>query len=752
MLISLIVVPAIAVSTVLGIWAWGSSDNVAAGPLDGQLRGTYPTQPQAGWTLDADDVVRGSTFVLPDAIAHGYESPGFIDLGDILVTTAVDPDSKAGALVGIDSATGDVAWQTTDIGDRPVCADKAVDGLLPCIQGPGRGANDESLPSFLSLVRVADGEIDRQFPFDAEVNALVVRGTDLYSLGYRWMAKGTINNPFGSWQREFPTSTESGCTGSGDSHFFGANDDVVYYGSDIGATVVDAHTGLLLADRDLQGVQLFGVKGFAGRLCSDDDPTVGRVDIYDNAGSVLHEVDFDGRVVEPWLVADPGATPVIVESTAYDIDTGDRVWTAQGPAVSLQRVVGSVVLGHELVEGPNGYPVAGDSVGLDLATGAQLWTSRVEGVIALSDGERVFVRNDGRLTALNLTTGQEEWWLANPDFYLLSPAGAGFANTTKDTITYYPPTGGPAVAPGALQTSLPKDLEGGPITKCGKTPDVKPVEYRAENGGLVVKMEFTATCPGGDIIGSDRYRITVRDGESMIASGTFDFSADPLVLGAEGSSPTTVELTFGGGSIWRLPNTLGDGGSGGNGSDSSDEIVTAAEASGNELVDCADEGADSGPTTVDQPPQAPSTPKATVGGDAPCTDGEALAALRVQMDSDRPFVQSRLADRWVAQLSAKQPGLVAPEVDGQIVTWTPCEILRQHLRMRLQYPEVRLVWSDEWRTFDLRGWWVTFAGLTFPDAAAANGWCDQRKIAVTECFAKIVSNNRDSRGTTQYRR
>lgn len=120
--------------------------------------------------------------------------------------------------------------------------------------------------------------------------------------------------------------------------------------------------------------------------------------------------------------------------------------------------------------------------------------------------------------------------------------------------------------------------------------------------------------------------------------------------------------------------------------------------------------------------------------------------------SDRPFAQAKLVDRWVAQLSSKRPGLVAPDVNGRMVTWTPCEILQQHVRMRGEYPEVRLVWSDEWRTFDLAGWWVTVAGVTFPDGDAANGWCDARAIPVDECYAKAISNTNDSGRTTKYRR
>jgi hypothetical protein len=181
--------------------------------------------------------------------------------------------------------------------------------------------------------------------------------------------------------------------------------------------------------------------------------------------------------------------------------------------------------------------------------------------------------------------------------------------------------------------------------------------------------------------------------------------------------------------------------------------ATSAKASGNELVDCEDEGTSSASGSTTSPPTTKTSSTATAGGTTDCgPDEESLNALRVQVDTDRPFVQTQLADRWVAQLSSKQPGLVAPDVDGRVVNWTPCEILRQHLRLRIKYPEVRLVWSDEWRTFDVRGWWVTFAGVTFADPDAANRWCDGRAIPINECYAKLVSNSHDSHGTTKYRR
>ncbi|MFD3703827.1 hypothetical protein ACFWUP_11815 [Nocardia sp. NPDC058658] len=159
---------------------------------------------------------------------------------------------------------------------------------------------------------------------------------------------------------------------------------------------------------------------------------------------------------------------------------------------------------------------------------------------------------------------------------------------------------------------------------------------------------------------------------------------------------------------------------------------------------------------------AASAPVTVPGGPAPAPGPEpapvpadpragALDSLRAQAAADQPFVSSGIANRWVPQLSAKQPGLVAPDVDGQMVNWTSAEILAQHQRIRAQYPGARLVWSDDWATFDLQGWWITLAGTTYSDPDSANAWCDARAIPVDECFAKLVSNSRGSAGTTQYR-
>lgn len=243
--------------------------------------------------------------------------------------------------------------------------------------------------------------------------------------------------------------------------------------------------------------------------------------------------------------------------------------------------------------------------------------------------------------------------------------------------------------------------------------------------------------------------LAISDNGQNVAAGSFDFSNSPLYLPrSDSESASTIRYEFGYplGSFWRLPNSLGESGEG-----SSSTRVTPCRT---HLVDCVDEGLSSGPIEGDMP-DTNSIKRIPSSGEArPATgDSESASfdALRAQADADRPRVTSDLADRWVPQLSAKQPGLVAADVDGRMVTWSNQETLRHHLALRMTYPEVRLLWSDEWRTFDLRGWWVTVAGVTHSEPTGANSWCDSKAIAVDQCFAKLVSNARGPEGTTKYR-
>jgi outer membrane protein assembly factor BamB len=735
----------------------GSASDADAGqPVPGQLRGTFPDRPSVGWTVWADQIANNNQFVRPDPTSLQYLRPGFIDLGDTLITATYLPRSDAGFIMAaIDTKTGTVRWtngldtgRTTVMGPmtgRPFCATNSIGRELPCIITNWNGEFRQ-----LWYFDLADGSVVDRFELDADYYQVEVRGDDVYLLGYRDMARGTRDDPTAHWKRSY-ARVEGTCPGTGDSQDYGVTDRLVWFGTPEDAMVVDDRTGAPLIDEGVREVAVYPGQGYTAIECPDPDSALLLVRDEDNSplrtDALFTASDPDKSrhlPARPWLVAPDGDLPIFIGDTAYDFDTGDVLWRM--PKIEgvdrFIRIVGDVVLAAT-----SSY-THDNLAAFDAHTGEHLWTRTFgDGVgVAASDGQRLLLQGDDVVKTINLATGELEWTLiVGGGGQSVEPAGDGFATVSGDAITFYPPTGGPSVAPGRVDPNSAGG-EGGLTTKCGRTPEMRPVEYRTEGGAMVVKMEVKATCPGGDTLSSSRFRVTIRDGISPICSAVFDFSKDPVVLA--GDKPTIIELTFGAEDLWRHPSSLG-GRTGGSGADSPTG-VTSAPATGDEIVDCEEE-AGSGPA---QPPGRPPTTTAVAGGEADCgTEQDALNALRAQVDADRRYVQSDLADRWVAQLSAKQPGLVAPDVDGgRAITWNACEILRQHLRLRLRYPEVRLVWSDEWRTFDLRGWWVTFAGLTFPSPDEANRWCDDRGILVDECFAKLISNSRDSRGTTKYRR
>lgn len=122
-----------------------------------------------------------------------------------------------------------------------------------------------------------------------------------------------------------------------------------------------------------------------------------------------------------------------------------------------------------------------------------------------------------------------------------------------------------------------------------------------------------------------------------------------------------------------------------------------------------------------------------------------VAQLRQIAADDSQFVAVNLADRWVPQLSSKRPGVV----DNGVV-WDNAMTLQEHLRLRNQYPGVRLLWSGDWSTFSAPDFWVTVAGMTFPTSAGALTWCRSQRFDRDHCAAKIVSTTHPVDGSTAY--
>lgn len=128
----------------------------------------------------------------------------------------------------------------------------------------------------------------------------------------------------------------------------------------------------------------------------------------------------------------------------------------------------------------------------------------------------------------------------------------------------------------------------------------------------------------------------------------------------------------------------------------------------------------------------------------PDFEQQSLARLQAIARDDRPSVSAVLADRWIPQISSKRVGLVAKGI-----TWDNQTILDEHLRLRGIYPDVKLLWSGDWSTFDGRNFWVTVVGLWSDNPFDVLGWCTDQGFDRDNCIAKIVSTTHPIAGSTK---
>jgi serine/threonine protein kinase len=152
----------------------------------------------------------------------------------------------------------------------------------------------------------------------------------------------------------------------------------------------------------------------------------------------------------------------------------------------------------------------------------------------------------------------------------------------------------------------------------------------------------------------------------------------------------------------------------------------------------------SSPVTTYYPESPSATQPVHVPSSRP-TPQDPLQQLRQIANGDRSFVSTRLADRWVPQLSSKRPGVV----DNGIV-WDNATTLQEHLQLRQRFSDVRLLWSGDWSTFSAPDFWVTIAGTTFADSGGALAWCRTQGFDRDHCAAKIVSTTHPVAGSTAY--
>jgi hypothetical protein len=139
------------------------------------------------------------------------------------------------------------------------------------------------------------------------------------------------------------------------------------------------------------------------------------------------------------------------------------------------------------------------------------------------------------------------------------------------------------------------------------------------------------------------------------------------------------------------------------------------------------------PSASPSKPPPPVTQTRTVTK-TPDREQVSLDRLRSLANDDRPYVAAVLADKWIPQISSKRVGLFAKGI-----TWDNEQILAEHQRLRSIYPDVRLLWSGDWSTFDGRNFWITVVGLYSSNPYDVLTWCTQQGFDRDNCIAKVVS-------------
>ena len=632
------------------------------------------------------------------------------------------------------------------------CAPHTLGDILPCIT-QARGENQ----SELQFIDVDSGEVSSTATIPFYGSMIDTDGHSVYTAGYDpeangfTVTKGSPDDPTGDWK----TTIQSGLCEDytlGDAWDFRIGHGLVWGFSGGGATAVLRDVdGSPMFDHDVADVWVTEGPRIVSRRCEPGgDPDQWMTDVADINARVLFSTPERLQQFEMQVYAGNPPPFVTQSGDALDATTGAKLWHIDVSDLSYYwpLLVGNVSM-WQSEQGLAAY---------DMRSGQQMWDEptvmngyglRTYG--ALTDGERVFLPADsGGINVLGIADGSRAWSYgagtdgdATPALYATSE---GIVAVTYKDARLLRPTGPPARVPSSAGPGDENTSGTELVTKCGQPPQFLPEAIRADSGALVITMRIVAKCPGGDVLSGRQTRLAVTSDGQNVASAVFDLSTNPIVIGPESGGSTgepyvTHEFRFPVGTFWRIPVSVDE--APGNGVTQKGAVDLEATRL---LIDCEEEGSTTDTAGTDANTGSQSS-TAVGAANAKTGDNESASfdALRAIANSDRPFVAKRLADRWVPQLSSKRPGLVA---DG--IVWNNAEILREHLDLRLKYPEVRLLWTGEWSTFSVADFWVTIAGMTFPDAEGALAWCRDHGLDHEHCYAKLVSTTHPIDGSTAF--
>ncbi len=407
----------------------GGADHLSwdAGKDDGKVAGTYPSQPQPGWSVPLRNVTDLADY------SWGYAA----DYGDVVLITAepsYGSDDKS-LLVALETASGRILW-TTPSGIRGTfnCARETVDNLLMCV----RDLTDESHGGAreVQFYRLDNGDLASTQTLPGLIDATVSDGA-VFAAGYtsdnkNWVVRGTSTSLDAGWRVEFP---RDGCS----------NDDSLY-STDSGPYVqfagplINTESGEL-ASPDGTGASLSPNGQYLAIATPRDscgEPSEWR--ITDTSGNTLWTDGPTQDSVSFGTAEDDGR--IYFGPKAFDLATGNLEWIASS-GITINGGVGSTLLGRN--EGPTTEGSDDVTVGIDPATGVVKWQLDDTGYCFVNDGARCisdFYDGSKSVSAYNLDTGETDWAIEDVDE--VSIAGPGFVTVDQDPgrgarVTYYPP-------------------------------------------------------------------------------------------------------------------------------------------------------------------------------------------------------------------------------------------------------------------------------------------------------------------------
>ena len=286
----------------------------------------------------------------------------------------------------------------------------------------------------------------------------------------------------------------------------------------------------------------------------------------------------------------------------------------------------------------------------------------------------------------------------------------------------------------AAATSTAAALPSGAVKACSSMPTFTITSVEDGQGELKVHGNMTTSCAEGDFLAGSSNQVLVysstsptggADVDSLVASGTFDLSSEPLIIPNGGRA---VTLRFGEQHYFRTAKDL----------DLKGLTVRPSFDRGSSSTATAKSSTNSAMTIASS---------ASSNANQEAQDEQAAGdAIGWQVKHDYPIVMNSMRGKWTPQLSSKQVGLVA---EGQ--TWTNRSILAEFLKTRQANPKAVIIDTSQWPVYDVGGWWVTLSGELYDDADQANAWCDAQGYDSDHCLAKRIESNGTSQGTTKLR-